>query len=98
MNGSPVLKTENKKLIELASSMSVHEGCVSMSLLQRRFRIGYGRARSLLNSLVEVGCVGEGNPRGLCHAAVGRQEGIAYSSAETFARMVYGLALCLVEK
>ena len=42
-----------------AAEFLITQGRASTSLLQRRFRIGYGRAAALIDSLYEVGIVGD---------------------------------------
>jgi hypothetical protein len=52
---------DEDELIQEAKDIVVNMGRASTSLLQRRLRIGYGRAASILDALEEAGIVGPGN-------------------------------------
>ncbi len=49
------------ELLEEAKDIVINMGKASTSLLQRRLRIGYGRAASILDTLEEAGIVGPSN-------------------------------------
>ena len=42
-----------------AAEIAIREGKISTSLLQRRLHVGYGRAASIIDELVEKGVVGD---------------------------------------
>lgn len=52
---------EKDELFDEAVAIVQHEGKASVSLLQRKLRIGYMRGASLLDQLEEAGIVGPPN-------------------------------------
>ena len=52
---------DEKELLEEAKEIVINTGKASTSLLQRRLRIGYGQAASVLDMLEETGIVGPPN-------------------------------------
>ena len=58
-NGYKESENEVDELLEQAIEMVVQSGQASISMLQRRFRIGYNRAARLMDEMAERGIVGE---------------------------------------
>ncbi len=53
-----VSKNETDKLFEAALSVCKERGCMSVSLLQRKLHIGYGRAADVIDQLEKTGYLG----------------------------------------
>lgn len=60
-----MINKPNEDELDLAIGIAEREGVVSISLLQRRMRVGYTRANSLMCALAENGVLGARNPHGL---------------------------------
>ncbi len=81
--------------IQIADS----EGVISISLLQRRLRMGYTRARALVDELGRRGILGDVNPFGLFHVHPSRFTPLEVPARPevTHARLIHDLAWYLVE-
>ena len=51
-------RAHSAELVREAAKIAIEVGKISTSLLQRKLRIGYGRAASIINELEEMGVIG----------------------------------------
>jgi S-DNA-T family DNA segregation ATPase FtsK/SpoIIIE len=61
-NGTSSSATDGDSLFDQAVSLTQSQKTLSVSLLQRRLRIGYPRAARLMDELEDEGVVGAGEP------------------------------------
>lgn len=85
------------ELLEAAQRLVVENRLATKSLLQRRLKIGYSRALTLIEQLQQRGAVTQPNPNG--HRIVTRMETSlpCHSEAERSARSLRDLALTFLE-
>ena len=61
-NGTASSATDGDSLFDQAADLAHSQQTLSVSLLQRRLRIGYPRAARLMDELEDEGIVGAGEP------------------------------------
>lgn len=83
----------------IASEIAVKEGVASISLLQRRLRIGFTEARELVSALVEAKVLGAANPDGLYHVDLSllKRMDAPESAAAVHLRMIHDLSWYMLE-
>ena len=59
MGGVDDFGTGGGDIVRQAAEIAIRDGKISTSLLQRRLHVGYGRAASIIDELVEKGVVGD---------------------------------------
>lgn len=89
----------DEQTILAAAEVVVRERCASISLLQRRLKIGYAKAQQIMAALAARGVVEEPNPNGYYHVALSlltRSEG-TQPPQTIHVRLIHDLALYLLE-
>jgi len=67
----PLDEDEKDEHLEAVAAFARDEGRISCAMIQRRFRVGYGRAARIMDQLEQVGVVGSSDGKSGVREVVG---------------------------